>query len=445
VLALLGLFDRPAEAAAIAALKTRPTIAGLNEHLIDLAPGAWNEEIEDLRRLGLLAPVSHHAPNDLDAHPLVREHFGERLKTEKPEAWRAGHGRLYEHLKTSARPLPDTVAEMASLFQAMHHGCQAGRHQEVLDEVYIRRIQRGDEGYNPKKLGAIAAELAAIAGLFDPPWQKPLATLTEAAQAFILNEAALDLRALGRLWEAVAPMRASLDACVSMQDWKQAAVRARNASVLLLTLGDTAGAVAIIGANVEYADRSGDPFERVCKRTAWANALHQAGEAARAKALFEEAEVLQAGWQPGYPQLYSLQGYQYCDLLLAQGRATEVRERAAQALEWALLGRQGPLLDVALDHLSLGQGGAGAPRPRGGQGAAQSSGRRAAPSGRHHISTPRIARPCGTIPRDRRFSRRSARSGRGDADRQALRDAALPVRCPSRIRPARAQGGGRPR
>ena len=50
----------------------------------------------------------------------------------RPEAWRAGHGRLYEHLRDSAKALPDTLSEMAPLFQAMHHGCQAGRHQEAL-------------------------------------------------------------------------------------------------------------------------------------------------------------------------------------------------------------------------------------------------------------------------------------------------------------------------
>ena len=36
----------------------------------------------------------------------------------------------------------------------------------------------------------------------------------------------------------------------------------------------------------------------------------------RAKALFQDAERLQAERQPNYPRLYSLQGYQYCDLLL---------------------------------------------------------------------------------------------------------------------------------
>jgi tetratricopeptide (TPR) repeat protein len=85
----------------------------------------------------------------------------------------------------------------------------------------------------------------------------------------------------------------------------------------------------------------------------WADALHQAGEAARAQALFEEAEALQAKRRPHEPWLYSLWGYRYCDLLLSQGRAAEVRERAAYAL--GLAEDYGDLLSIALDHLSLGR------------------------------------------------------------------------------------------
>ncbi len=179
-------------AAAIAALKARPAIAGLNRASGRSCPTTIGMRTSQISAASaLLAPVSHHAPDEIDAHPLVREHFGERLKAEKPEAWRAGHGRLYEHLQDSAKQLPDTLAEMAPLFQAMHHGCQAGRHQEALDEVYWARIYAADEFYSTKKLGAFGADLAALAGLFDPPWDKPVATLTEADQALILNQAAV--------------------------------------------------------------------------------------------------------------------------------------------------------------------------------------------------------------------------------------------------------------
>ena len=282
----------------------------------------------------------------------MREHFGKRLKAERPEAWRAGHGRLYEHLRETAKPLPDTLSEMAPLFQAMQHGCQAGRHEAVLHEVFGPRIRRGGENYTIQKLGAYGADLAALAGLFDPPFERPLPTLTEVDQAFILNDSAFDLRALGRLSEAAAPIRASLDAYVAMQNWTGSAVSACNLCELHLTLGDVAEAVATGEASVTYADRSGDGFMRTASRAYLANALHQAGEGARAEELFEEAEALQAEWQPEYQRLYSVQGFFYCDLLLARGSAIEVRQRANSALEFG--GEHYWLLGRALDDVSLG-------------------------------------------------------------------------------------------
>jgi tetratricopeptide (TPR) repeat protein len=57
--------------------------------------------------------------------------------------------------------------------------------------------------------------------------------------------------------------------------------------------------------------------------------------------------------QPEYPILSSLPGYCYCDLLLGQGKYQEVLRRAGQTLEWSK--PQELLLDIALDHLSLGR------------------------------------------------------------------------------------------
>ncbi len=50
-----------------------------------------------------------------------------------------------------------------------------------------------------------------------------------------------------------------------------------------------------------------------------------------------------------------MQGFQYCDLLLGQGRAQEVRTRAAQTLEWAEKANL-DLLSIALDNLTLACG-----------------------------------------------------------------------------------------
>ncbi len=166
-----------------------------------------------------------------------------------------------------------------------------------------------------------------------------------------------------------------------------------------------------------YADRSGDSFQRMVNLCTFANALHQAGRRAEAETRFREGEQMQAKAQLEYPLLYSLRGFQYCDLLLAEaeraawrmqmggagnlpapvgdpptgmegnvpspsGRPTaasaspiasggspdatgqwpvlpliaacrSVEQRAAQTLKWVMT--QDWLLEIALDHLTLGR------------------------------------------------------------------------------------------
>jgi hypothetical protein len=143
VLRLLGLFDRPATRAAIDALRVPPPIPGLTDDVSGLDEAGWLRLLERLRATGLVAPASSNAPEELDTHPLVREHFGAELWEKHPEAWRAGHERLYEHFKAlPEKHQPDTLEEMAPLFQAVFHGCEAGRHQEALNEVYWARLYR---------------------------------------------------------------------------------------------------------------------------------------------------------------------------------------------------------------------------------------------------------------------------------------------------------------
>ena len=115
---------------------------------------------------------------------------------------------------------------------------------------------------------------------------------------------------------------------VKAEDWKNAAISASNLSELELTLGEVAGAVGDAAQSVTYADRSGDAGERMVNRTTHADALHQAGRRAEAETRFREAEQMQKDDQPDYPLLYSLRGFQYCDLLLA------APERAANVRAW---------------------------------------------------------------------------------------------------------------
>ena len=390
---LLGLFDRPATADCLQALQLAPAIPGLTETLVGLSEAQRNLALSRLESAKLLTINRNEARQllALDAHPLIREYFAQKLRTQHPEAWREAHKRLYQHLCATTKDLPEpTLEDLQPLYQAVAHGCLAGLQQEACVKVYRDRINRGtgsDGFYSIYQLGAFGADLGAVAGFFENPWNRPSPALTEADQAWLLSVAAFNLRALGRLHEALEPMRSGLEMGVQQENWKQAAIRAGNLSELELSLGAVASAIDGARQSVNYADRSGDAFQQMGKRTTLADALHQAGQRTEAEALFREAEALQAERQPDYPLLYSLPGFRYCDCLLAdaeraawqmfvvppsggledlprsmppKGGTTNpmnsatlhaVKQRATQTLKIAE--RYNWLLDIGLDHLTL--------------------------------------------------------------------------------------------
>jgi tetratricopeptide (TPR) repeat protein len=354
ILRMMGLFDRPAEGGAIEALRAKPAIKGLTTELQGLSHEDWQYAVDNLRAARLLAEEDPLSPDTLDCHPLVREHFGEKLQESNPAAWREGNNRLYEHLKTTAKEYPDTIEEMAPLFAAVAHGCQAGRHQEALDEIFNRRMDRR-EAFVARKLGAIGAALATLSGFFDPPWRQPVAELIEGSTGYVLSHAGFCLRALGRLAEAAQPMRAALEAAVAREDWENAAKQAGTLSEFYVTSGNLAQALAYAQQCVDLADRSGDSFLRIAGRGIVADALLQTGRLPEAEATFREAEEMQKARQPQLPLLYSGPGFDYCNLLLSQGEYQEVQSRAGQTLEWTKQATGVSLLDIALIHLSLGR------------------------------------------------------------------------------------------
>jgi hypothetical protein len=95
VLRMLGLFDRPADERAIETLLRLPAIPGLTESLSNLRPAERRTIIAKLRRAKLLAEADQQNPAYLDAHPLVREYFGEQLRSQRTEAWKEYNRRLY--------------------------------------------------------------------------------------------------------------------------------------------------------------------------------------------------------------------------------------------------------------------------------------------------------------------------------------------------------------
>jgi nucleoside phosphorylase/tetratricopeptide (TPR) repeat protein len=407
VLRMMGLFDRPADPGCVAALRREPQIAGLTDTVVGLDREGWwalLSTLEEARLLGRSAyvptpvrgydeataraagrleqpqgeakpwPVPEQGPDAvvLDAHPLVREYFGDALRRSDEAAWREGHRRLYEHLCESVPYWPEGIEGLQPLYQALVHGCAAGRVQESLAAVYRDRIDRGARFYGTGQLGAFGAGVAAMANFFERAWDRLSRELSAADRGWALNETAYCLRGVGRLSESLEPMRAALEMSVELESWRNAARAASTLSEIELTLGRVRAAVDDATQAVVHADRSEDAFERMSERTTLADAWLAAGEWGQARALFERAEAMQAQLEPHEPQLYSLWGHRYCELLLRPAEraawcesptlaqpsellssCAEVFERATRAMKAAVRYRNP--LSIALDHLTCGR------------------------------------------------------------------------------------------
>ena len=130
-------------------------------------------------------------------HPLVREYFGEQLRSQRTEAWKECNRRLFHYYRTLAPQLPESFREMEPLFLAVVCGCDAGLFRDALHDVYIPRVQRGSAGFAANVLGVRGALLSVLIHFFeDRRWRASVQTggegqsLTAEDHLFILMQAA---------------------------------------------------------------------------------------------------------------------------------------------------------------------------------------------------------------------------------------------------------------
>jgi len=152
LLYLIGLFDRPAEREALDALFAEP-IEGLTDTLADLSPEQWKFAVAALRKLKLILPEGQ--PGEIDAHPLVREYFGARLKATRPEAFKAANLRLYEHYKL--KDIPPAFHEPVRYgILALAGAHEAETFSRVIDTLIVGQFPAGMEYLLPPALRGIA-------------------------------------------------------------------------------------------------------------------------------------------------------------------------------------------------------------------------------------------------------------------------------------------------
>ncbi len=363
LLRIFGLFNRPADKAAIDAVVKDEPIPGLTEYLHKLSEGEWLGLLQKLRRAKLIAPESHHRPDTLDCHPLIREHFGEKLLTDNPKAWKEANSRLYEYFKNlPEKELPETLEEMEPLFMAVNYGCQARHYREALDDVYWKRILRKQEFFSYTRLSAFGADLAALSGFTLKLWELPVKELALSDQSFVMAAVALCLRRLGKLDKAIAAMDASLRFASKESKWQKSEKLASDLGPpevagdlgqIYCVQGHFAKAIKYAKDATELAGMAENKDILVGALTKLAIFKYYSGKQKEALSLFQRAEKLQKENKPEYPLLESTRGFRYCEFLLDQGRYKEVIRRAHKTLEWA--DKKKYPLACARDILTLGK------------------------------------------------------------------------------------------
>lgn len=196
--------------------------------------------------------------------------------------------------------LPSTELRMSAIFAAVTHGCAAGRQSETFKEVFLPRVAGDDTGAHIHKLRTYGQSVAALATFFKHPWSQIEPTLTLSDQALGINMASVCLQTVGRVIDALEPMRLSVQQFARLGDWKSAAITTQNIARLLTCLGQLKGeqahaeslswAVEAGALGVDYAERSGDSDQRVANIAAHADAVLQTGDLATAEEILSHLD-----------------------------------------------------------------------------------------------------------------------------------------------------------
>ncbi|MEV7625027.1 hypothetical protein [Actinoplanes sp. NPDC089786] len=372
ILSIIGLFDRPAppEEMSVVLSAIRRGSHGGNGRVGD---PEWNDAVDKLREMGLVSDELPELRGTLDAHPLVREHFRDRMRQHSGDLWRLGHAALFDYYQRKAPAQPEDAAKMNLLYTAVHHGCAIERHQEVFDNILVPRVWRGTrESFSTRRLGMVGSEVVALSHYVRLPRWNELRdlSLTLEAEVTVMSNASLRLRQLGRLGDARASCGALLDviddaekrdrpgAQIDGRHLAEAAFAASLYTELLVIAGALESPKPEGGVTAElmsrramtFADRASVPYFQMYARSCHAEVAFMLGKLDEADDRFAEAKAVDGS---DYPFVYSQNTYRYGYYLIDTGRAREIVEQAEDP-GWALNGKNSSQLSRALRPLVVG-------------------------------------------------------------------------------------------
>lgn len=133
------------------------------------------------------------------AHSIIADTF----RDAKLEVWAAGHRRLYFHFGRKSPHKPDSITQMAPLFRALWHGCQAGDFNDAFNKIAFERISRGGEAYIVNGLGEYEAAISVLSTFTNDGENFPATDLDRENRVRVIHGCALCLRFTGKLEESI--------------------------------------------------------------------------------------------------------------------------------------------------------------------------------------------------------------------------------------------------
>ena len=325
---IVGLFNRPAEADSIRALRSAPPLDGLTEALFirraDTAEPVPEEDFHEvvsfLEEFGLLARVPRTGA--LDCHRLIREYFATQVRRDSPQSWKQAHGRLFEHLNGTIKPIARPgLEDLQPAYRAAHHACEAKWFPKAA-KLYERQMMHSpDEHYSWFFLGAFESDLQLFSGFFESRWDRPSPELPPPVGSWLWGEVGYCLRSVGRLREALVPLNRGAEEQLAAGHWMDAATGFCNLSEVLTTLGQLQEAAAAADRSAEIAKRIFPPAFYPQTVAALAHIYHQQGRVQDSAELFRRAAG--ATFSPERP-MTGLAGYQAAELELRMAEAAAV-------------------------------------------------------------------------------------------------------------------------
>jgi tetratricopeptide (TPR) repeat protein len=281
-------------------------------------------------------------------HPLIKGYFEQSFAEEEK---RECHKRIYQYFGEIAPAEANTLEEMQPYFEQVYHGCSAGLYDEVNVNVRREKIWRVDEKYLIHKLGAWETALSVVRNFFpDEDLSKMPRVSKKDVQSWLLNEAGLSLKNIGRPKEAEEPFLTAIKMFIEEKDWENASVGYQNLADLQFRIGELEKALNSAEEALKMAEKAESDRDIRNSKAYLGQILYLLGRNREAEENFERADELEKKIS-GY-RLYSGRGVWYADFLISINKIDEASDLTQQNLK--ICQRNNWVNDNSMCHRVLG-------------------------------------------------------------------------------------------